>query len=53
MITETEVKRFLWKMDKDMAETRELVASEKMLMEAIERYEKAWGVKIKVPLATV
>ncbi len=51
MPTETEVKQFFDQMDKDMAETRELLASEKMLMDAVARYEKAWGVKIKVPLA--
>ncbi len=51
MPTATELKQFLSQMDKDMSETRELVASEEMLMDAVERYEKAWGVKIKKPLA--
>ncbi len=50
MPTEAEIKRFEEKMAKDISETRELLDSEKMLMEAVERYEKAWGVKIKKPL---
>ncbi len=51
MSTNTEVKQFFDQMDRDMAETRKLLESEKILMDAVERYEKAWGVKIKVPLA--
>ncbi len=52
MPTTEEIAKFSRQMDKDMAETRELLASEKALMDAVARYEKAWGVKIKVPLAT-
>ncbi len=52
MPTETQVKQFLELMDKDMSETREMLASEEALIKAVERYEKSWGVKIKVPLAT-
>ncbi len=51
MPTQEEVKQFFDQMDSDMAETRELVASQEALIQAVERYEKAWGVKIKVPLA--
>ncbi len=48
MPTETQVKQFLELMDKDMSETREMLESEKMLIDALARYEKAWGVKIKI-----
>ncbi len=51
MPTEAEIKQFEDLMVRDVAKTRELIDSEKMLMEAVERYEKAWGVKIKKPLA--
>jgi hypothetical protein len=44
MPTEAEVKQFLDQMDRDMAETREMLAST--------RYEKAWGVKVKLALDT-
>ncbi len=52
MPTAEEITKFFQKMDKDMSETRQLVESEEMLMRAVERYEKAWGVKIKKPLDT-
>ncbi len=51
MPTTEEIAKFFDQMNKDMAETREMVASEEALIKAVERYEKAWGVKIKVPLA--
>ncbi len=51
MPTTEEITKFFRQMDKDMAETRELLASEEALIKAVERYEKAWGVKIKKPLA--
>ncbi len=52
MPTNEEIVKFFRQMDKDMAEIRKLLASEEALMKAISRYEKVWGVKIKVPLAT-
>ena len=52
MTTQEQVKQFFDQMNKDMAESLELLASEKALMEAIARYEKAWEVKIKLPLAS-
>ncbi len=48
MPTQEQVKEFFDQMDKDMDETREMLASEKALMEAMARYEKAWGVKVKL-----
>ncbi len=50
MPTLEEIKKFEELIEKDVAQTRELLDSEKMLMKAVERYEKAWGVKIKKPL---
>ncbi len=50
MPTGEEVKLFIDRMDSDMAKAHEMIAAEDMLIKAVARYEKAWGVKINVTL---
>ena len=52
MITKDDVQKFFDEMDFQLDETRRLMESEENLMKAVEEYEKVWGVKIKIPLAT-
>ena len=47
-----EVASFISKMDSDMRKFKDEFNAESRLAEAVENYEKVFGVKIKIPLAT-